>query len=52
MLGFVKTEEKLKENNQIDFRKAKQRKEKIYNLVFGVLSFVLLNLILYLITRA
>jgi len=52
MLGFVKTVEKLKDNNQVDFRKEKQRREKIFNIVFGVLSFALLNLILYLITRA
>lgn len=51
MLGFVKTEVKEKDNNQIDFRKEKQKRERIFTIVFGLLSFTLLNLILYLMTR-
>jgi hypothetical protein len=52
MFGFVKTQEKLKDNNFVNFRKEKQRKDRIFTIVFGILSFALLNLILYLMTRA
>ncbi len=51
MLGFVKTAEKLKDNNQVDFRKEKQKRERIFTILFGILGFIILNLILFMITR-
>jgi hypothetical protein len=51
MFGFVKTGMKLQDNNSIDFRKEKQRKDRIFTIVYAIIAFAVLNLILYLMTR-
>lgn len=51
MFGFIKMFDKQKDNSFFNFRKEKQRKNKIFNIVFGVLGFTLLNIILYFMTR-
>lgn len=51
MFGFVKTGMKLQDNDNIDFRKEKQRKDRIFTIVYAIIAFTVLNLILYLMTR-
>lgn len=51
MFGFVKTSEKLKEIGVVNFRKEKQKRERIFTILFGIFGFIILNLILYMMTR-
>lgn len=50
MFGFVNTKGK-KERQEFDIRKDQRRKRLILNIVFGILSFGLLNIILYSLTK-
>ena len=50
MLGFVKTEEKIKVADINDLIEDKKKKEKMFTTIFFIFSFALLNLALYFIT--
>lgn len=50
MFGFVNTKMS-KELSEVNFRKEKQKKDKIFKIVFGIVGFIILNVILYLISR-
>lgn len=50
MFGFVNTD-RVKEPKEFDIREDQKRKRLILNVVFAILSFGLLNIILYSLTR-
>ncbi len=52
MFSFVKTDSKVKEEEQIDFRKEKQKRERFFTIVYSAIGFILLNVILYLLTKS
>lgn len=48
MFGFVKTEEKIKLDDNNNLLEDKKRKDKLFTIVFSVVAFLILNLALYL----
>lgn len=50
MFGFMKVDEKAKRNN-FDRHIEVKRKKRLFDIVFLTLSFIILNLILYLVTK-
>ncbi len=52
MLGFVKTEEKNKFDDNNNLQVERKRKERVFTIAFSIIAFLVLNLALYLMTNS